>query len=141
MDRSDVVLAALAAGGENATFSPVQVQKLLFLVDRQIPQLVGGPHFRFQPYDFGPFDRTVYDVLETLAEMGLVYQTVARYRNYTLSPDGYRRGGELLRTCPPSAETYIREAADWVRRLSFSQLVAAIYRAFPEMKVNSIFRS
>jgi hypothetical protein len=47
-----------------------KVQKLLFLIDREIPRLVGGPHFNFQSYDFGPFDRDVYDTLEALAAQG-----------------------------------------------------------------------
>jgi hypothetical protein len=140
MNRSGLVLAALAARGENATFTPVQAQKLLFLIDREIPGLVGGPHFAFRPYDFGPFDRAVYDVLDMLADQGLVRQSVARYRLYTLSPEGYREGSQLLFSNPDSAP-YICKAADWVCSLSFNQLVAAIYRAYPEMKVNSIFRS
>jgi hypothetical protein len=140
MDRSGIVLAALAAGGENATFTPVQVQKLLFLIDRRAARLVGGPYFDFKPYDFGPFDRTVYQVLEMLAMQGLVYQTRARYRLYSLSPEGYRRGVELLHAYP-EAKNYVQQVANWVRSLSFSQLVAAIYRDYPDMKVNSIFRS
>ena len=63
MERSELVLAALAAGGKNASYSPVQVQKLLFLVDREGEKLVGGKHFNFVPYDYGPFDREVYDEL------------------------------------------------------------------------------
>jgi hypothetical protein len=35
MERDDIILAGLAAGGENATFTPVQVQKLFFLIDRE----------------------------------------------------------------------------------------------------------
>ena len=45
MERPNLVLAALAAGGENASYWPVQVQKLLFLIDREASALVGGPHF------------------------------------------------------------------------------------------------
>jgi len=56
MDRGDLVLAALAAGGVGASYSPVQVQKLLFLIDREAANLVDGPHFSFRPYDYGPFE-------------------------------------------------------------------------------------
>jgi hypothetical protein len=140
MDQSGIVLAALAGAGENAAFTPVQVQKLLFLIDREIPRLVDGPHFNFQPYDFGPFDRGVYDTLEALARQGLVYQSRARYQRWGLSPEGYRQGVGLLHAYPAAA-TYIRQAAIWVRSLPFNQLVAAIYRAYPDMKANSIFRS
>jgi hypothetical protein len=33
MDRQDLVLAALAAAGGNATFAPVQIQKFFFLIE------------------------------------------------------------------------------------------------------------
>ena len=58
--RSEIVLAAVAAGGSGARFFPVQLQKLLFLIDREIPELVHGPHFRFIPYYYGPFDKGLY---------------------------------------------------------------------------------
>src|SRR5207248_1751684 len=72
MERHNLVLAALAAGGENASYWPVQVQKLLFLIDREASALVGGPHFDFKPYDYGPFDRAVYVELDALSAQGFV---------------------------------------------------------------------
>jgi uncharacterized protein YwgA len=141
MERHDLVLAALAAGGENASYWPVQVQKLLFLIDREASALVGGPHFDFKPYDYGPFDRAVYLELDALSAQGLVAtQNTGRYRIYSLSPEGYRRGVDRLRGLGVAARSYIEQAARWVRRLSFQQLVAAIYNKYPDMKVNSIFR-
>jgi uncharacterized protein YwgA len=141
MERQNLVLAALAAGGENASYWPVQVQKLLFLVDREAAALVDGPHFEFKPYDYGPFDRAVYIELEQLSTQGLVeMQNTGRYRVYSLSPKGYRQGVESLRMLSGAARSYIEQAARWVRRLSFQQLVAAIYKRYPDMKVNSVFR-
>ena len=66
MERKSLMVAALAAGGENASFTPVQVQKLFFLIDREASHFVDGPHFSFKPYDYGPFDREVYAELERL---------------------------------------------------------------------------
>ncbi len=68
--RQDVILSALAVGGENATYSPVQVQKLFFLIDRKAAHLLAGPHFAFRPYDYGPFDPAVYDELTILGFAG-----------------------------------------------------------------------
>jgi uncharacterized protein len=141
MERQNLVLAALAAGGENASYWPVQVQKLLFLIDREASALVDGPHFDFRPYDYGPFDRAVYVGLESLSTQGLVeVQSTGRYRIYSLSPDGYRRGVTHLRGFGDATRLYIERAARWVRSLSFQQLVAAIYKHYPDMKVNSVFR-
>lgn len=141
MDRQHIILAALAAAGENATFSPVQVQKLFFLIDREASQLVGGPHFNFSAYDYGPFDRAVYDELDRLSIDGFMeIQSSGRYRKYVLTPKGYEAGVTRLQELPPKAYSFVRRAAKWVRELSFQQLVAAIYKRYPDMKVNSIFR-
>lgn len=140
MNRRDLMLAALAAAGEHASFTPVQVQKLFFLIDREGAQLVGGPHFAFEPYDYGPFDRAVYAELDLL-ELGGFVRTIAtdRYRIYELTPEGYAVGQRLLSGLPGTTRTFLVETANWVRRLSFQQLVAAIYQRYPDMKVNSIF--
>ena len=49
--RFDVVLAVMAAGGAGARYDPVRVQKLFFLIDREIPEFIDGPYFHFEPYD------------------------------------------------------------------------------------------
>ena len=65
MTKREVVLAALAPA-QGKQHSPVQVQKLLFLLDREASELLGGPHFNFVPYNYGPFDKEVYQVLNEL---------------------------------------------------------------------------
>ncbi|WP_145979729.1 hypothetical protein [Chelatococcus daeguensis] len=141
MERRNLMLAALASAGGNASFTPVQVQKLFFLIDREASQFVGGPHFAFSPYDYGPFDRQVYSELERLEAAGLVATDHSmRYRLYRLTNSGYAEGAGLLLTIPEPARTFISQAANWVRSLSFQQLVAAIYNRYPEMKANSIFQ-
>jgi uncharacterized protein len=141
MERDDLLLAALAAAGENAPFTPVQVQKLFFLLDREASHLVDGPHFHFTPYDYGPFDRAVYDGLESLAQRNLAHvQSTGRYRVYALSQPGFQRGTAALNALSAPARTYIANVTNWVRQLSFEQLVASIYNRYPEMKANSVFR-
>lgn len=49
MTRDDIVLAGMAAAGPSTKFDAVQLQKLFFLIDREIPQLIDGPHFDFRP--------------------------------------------------------------------------------------------
>lgn len=141
MNRAELLMAALAAGGENATFTPVQVQKLFFLIDREASHLVNGPHFNFTAYDYGPFDRAVYDELEELAKRDLArVESTGRYRVYGLSQRGFREGTRALGDLPEKASTYISNVSAWVRKLSFEQLVASIYNRYPEMKANSVFR-
>ncbi len=142
MEKCEIVLAAFAAGGENAGYSPVQVQKVLFLIDRKAAELVGGPHFDFVPYDYGPFDRGVYDVIDELAADGLAEKRdLGRYREYALTSDGYARGLAELDGLDERSRNYLRRLVKWVRDLTFEQLVSAVYKMYPDMQVNSIFRA
>lgn len=141
MNRSEILLAGLAAGGENVTYTPVQLQKLFFLLDREVSAALGGPFFRFVPYDYGPFDQGVYAGVDDLARRGLAsVQSTGRYRVYGLSQAGQLEGKRLLETMQPATRDYVVNVARWVRQLSFQQLVASIYRKYPEMKANSVFR-
>jgi hypothetical protein len=140
LDRRQIVLAGLAAAGQNATFTPVQVQKLFFLLDREASHLVNGPHFAFRPYDYGPFDSDVYSTLDNLERDGLVAVVADRYRLYVLMTEGFAEGHIILLSLPPETREFIRKTARWVKALNFQQLVAAIYRRYPEMRANSIFQ-
>ena len=142
MIKRDFVLAVLAAA-DGASHTPVQVQKLFFLLDRKAPNLVGGPHFNFQPDDYGPFDVAVYRELESLASDNLVeIQTVndTRRKTYRTTPSGQTKGSQLLASFGEPIAEYVSQLSLWVRSQSFAQLVSSIYTHFPDMKVNSVFQ-
>ncbi len=139
MKRPEVVLTAMAAGGAGAQFDPVRVQKLLFLVNKEIPQFVEGPHFDFKPYDYGPFDVAVYQELNKLSmenEMRINHSN--RYRLYLLTDSGYARGAAMLAELPQLVSRYLKDTAQWVLSQTFRQLLAAIYQRYPDMAANSI---
>ena len=140
MKRREIVLSAMApANGES--HSPVQVQKLLFLLDREAAELVGGPYFKFVPYNYGPFDKTVYEELEQLDAEGMVkISQIGWTRSYALTPTGQQQGDGFLGNLPEQAQEYIRGASEFVKSLSFMQLVSAIYRTYPDMRENSVLR-
>ncbi len=142
MGRKDVVLAVLSTSG-GTEWTPVQVQKMFFLLDKKIPSAMGGPHFQFHPYDYGPFDSDVYAEIEGLATLGLAH--VARpsfggMRTFMLTPEGQQRGQGALHRFQGDVADYVSRLSVWVRSLSFQQLVSAVYAEFPEMRVNSVFR-
>ena len=141
MTRREIVLAALApSNGEK--HSPVQVQKLLFLLDKEACELVDGPHFDFKPYNYGPFDKHVYEVLESLGAEGLVtIFTEEKFCKYALTPKGQVLAEKVLGNLSEDANKYINKASEFVRRLGFTKLVSAIYKAYPEMQENSIVAS
>lgn len=140
MDRKQIILASLAPAN-CALHTPVQVQKLLFLIDKNISQELGGPHFDFQPYNYGPFDKTIYNTLQELELDGLVeIVPVHTWRECKLSNEGQRIGQQWLNKLQPDIKEFIIKASEFVRKLSFAQLVSAIYKAYPDMRVNSVFQ-
>ncbi len=139
MERRELMLAALSAGSADQ-FSPVQLQKLFFLIDKKVPHAVGGPHFNFRPYNYGPFDDDIYRELRTLADAGLVsIDASGRFATYALTPAGREAGAGLLAQLGPAVDDYLSRLSSWVRQQSFAQLVSAIYREYPDMRANSVF--
>jgi hypothetical protein len=140
--RMDIVLAALSPAG-GVPHTPVQVQKLLFLVDRNLASLIGGPKFNFEPYHYGPFDVAVYSTLQELAGQGLVEITRSsegNWREYRLTPEGQSCGAQVLAALDERARDYVQRVSEFVRKLSFTELVSAIYEAYPEMRERSVFQ-
>jgi uncharacterized protein YwgA len=140
--REEILLAALSPAG-GVPHTPVQVQKLLFLIDRNLAALIGGPKFNFEPYHYGPFDLEVYSTLQELAKQGLVEITRSgegNWREYRLTPEGQSHGEGALAALDERARHYIQRVSDFVRRLSFTELVSAIYKAYPEMRERSVFQ-
>jgi hypothetical protein len=140
--RQSLVLAVLASRDFMA-LAPVQAQKLFFLLDKKIPEEIGGPQFHFAPYDYGPFDRAVYDELDALARQGLVVierTPWADKRRYSVTAEGQKLGRDVLAKMTPRAQDFIGRTAEWVKATPFAKLVGAVYQEFPEMRVNSIFK-
>lgn len=141
MNKHDLLLVALAAG-EKAEHSPVQMQKLIFLIEKNIANRIGGTGFNFIPYDYGPFDSAIYDELRQLQAAGLVTSTITSrgWAKHQLTDEGLRQGRALSQGIDQVAASYIKEISAFVRKTPFSELVSAVYKAYPEMKVNSVFR-
>jgi hypothetical protein len=141
MKRTDVLLAALSAA-DRRYFYPVHLQKTLFLIDRKLPNLF-DQRYDFQPYDYGPFDKQVYadaELLRTASKVEIAQPPGEWYRIYCATDSGLEVGRELLTSMPTQSAAVVRQIANVVTGLSFRELVAAIYRSFPDMKVNSIFK-
>ena|SRR5438552_3244318 len=136
------VLLALWAANHHS-LSPVQLQKSLFLLGQRRKQDVGAGFYHFQPYDYGPFDVTVYTDADRLVEEGLVAidRSMGRsLRRFSLTADGKVEAERLAATVPDGAVAYLRKVVPWAQGLSFNELVRAIYDAYPSTRVNSVFR-
>lgn len=137
--RSDVVLAAMVPAPRDVWLDPVRAQKLLFLIDKEIPTFIGGPHFNFQPYNYGPFDVDVYLELEALTAESYVHtDRTWHHLRYKLTTKGVACGTSALASIPDKASRFIERACEWMLAASFSDLLSAIYRRYPEMAVNAL---
>lgn len=142
MDRRSVVMA-IVGSADGLTFSPVQLQKAVFLVSQNALHIFdASSHFSFSPYDYGPYDKAVYEEASALADAGLVSiekPSQSRYRQYAASAEGIERAKEIISRLDPGDADYLRRVAAWVRSLGFAALVKSIYEAYPDMKQNSVF--
>lgn len=130
-----------AAGGDS--YTPVQLQKYFFLVDKNLSEAIGCPFFDYQPYDYGVFDPEVYDVAKQLAAQGFVLidsNPGTPVRRYSATGLGLEHGTKVLAELPEAYRQYMVDLSRWVRSLSFSKLVATMYKLYPETAVNSVFR-
>jgi DNA-binding PadR family transcriptional regulator len=141
--KQDFVLAVLSQT-EGASYSPVQLQKLFFLIDRNIGDEIGGPYFNFTPYHYGPFDKNLYRILDNLISQNLVFvreEGFNKIRKYGLTAEGQRQGKLIEDKILPIYLPYVKDLENFVLKLSFEELIQSIYKAYPDMKVNSIFHS
>lgn len=140
-NREEIVAAAFAAAGSEASFDPIRVQKLLFLIDRVVSERIGGPFFHFRPYHYGPFDKAVYRVIKAMVAAGDIgIRASGDYPLYFLTQAGYRRGKATLASFPDPVADYFRRAARWIRFMPYRRMLAAIFREYPEMAANSVMR-
>ena len=139
--RSDWPLLALVRSPDLA-LTPVQIQKAMFLLGKNCEPAVGANFYRFQPYNYGPFDSTVYSDAGMLAGLGMVAKndSGSGYAEYAPTADGLLYAEKLKLGTPPKAISYLEKVVPWAQSLSFSALVRAIYAKYPEFKENSVFQ-
>jgi uncharacterized protein len=142
MTRRDATLLMLSLA-DGAQYSPVQIQKAMFILSRESPEIFdAGSQFDFQPYDYGPFDKDVYAEIDALSRDGLALVGATldlRRKTYAASDQGRRAAEGLRGRLSQDQLAFAQKVSSFVRRLSFADLVSAIYKAYPEMQENSVF--
>ena len=141
MDKNSAIIAAMAPANRSP-FTPVQVQKLMFLLDKEMSDEIGGPLFNFEPYHYGPFDKSIYTRLRKLSQGGdveIVTVEGQNWVNFRLTEPGQEKGDKELELLDSWVRKAIGTYSEWVRGLSFSQLVSSIYKQYPDTKANSVF--
>ena len=142
MGRADWILIAIAAAGGDA-LSPVQLQKSLFLIGETVPTVDRTDFYTFKPYNYGPFSREIYTDAEALAAEGLIMISSGpgqTWSDYRATMAGLEKSKELKSRLDDAQCAYIDGLINWLRKLSFEQLLKFIYSRYPEYAVNSMFR-
>ena len=142
MTRQDWLLLVLAAAG-GKPLSPLQLQKSLFLVGHDLAKLVGADFYTFRPFDYGPFDATVYQDAEEQAAQGLVAirSHPVTKRVFSLTTTGITRARALEPELPADAARHCRYIVQWAQSQTFQELTQAIYERFPAYAERSVLPS
>lgn len=139
MTRRDVLLAALSDSADQS-LTPVQIQKAMFLVAKEVGHLVPHPFYEFEKYNYGPFCADIYCDLDALQVSGFVScEQLARVRRYRLTAAGHAKSTSAGSRLNPVLGSYLQVVVRWVTSLGFQDLVRSIYKKYPEYKENSIF--
>jgi hypothetical protein len=143
MNRWAWLLMSLDAAGTTG-LTPAQLQKVLFLMGQETHQWLGvQDYYRFTPYNYGPFSKSVYLDAETLAQRGFVNIYVVpgnSFSMYEITPIGAGYSKALEREADARAVRYLKVVVSWAQSLTFSQLVSSIYKKYPAFRVNSVFQ-
>ncbi|MFZ0410447.1 MAG: hypothetical protein WAL51_02925 [Candidatus Acidiferrales bacterium] len=143
MNRHSWLLLTLFDAGPRG-LAPAQLQKILFLLAQEIPELLGTQDFYdFIPYNYGPFSKQIYRDAESLAQRGMVniyWPPGSSYPMYELTPNGFEQARVHERYADRRARQYLRSVVRWAQPLRFSELVSSIYKKYPSFRVNSVFQ-
>jgi uncharacterized protein YwgA len=139
--RDEFLLLALASASDGR-LTPVQIQKAMFLLKQEAGQFVGPDFYEFVPYNYGPFNSSIYDDLNTLAAAGLVTVDQPQGRSwamYTITGTGQQKAEQVRQNVAPAIRDYTQSVVTWIKGQSFAGLLRSIYSKYPSFAVNSVF--
>jgi hypothetical protein len=139
--RQEFLLLALASATDGR-LTPVQVQKAMFLLKQEASQYVGPDFYEFVPYNYGPFNSSIYDDLNALAGLGLVSIDQPQGRSwamYTITGPGLEKADLVSDELAPLIRDYTKSVVTWIKAQSFAGLLRSIYSKYPTFAVNSVF--
>lgn len=142
LERKDWLVLFLGLPAESYPVDQIRVMKGMFLWSKEGPQ-EAQQLYRFEPYNYGPFDTTVYrdlDVLESEGLIGVESYVGNRQRRYFLTPAGEQRASQLSARVLPKAMAKLRDIKRHVTSLPFADLLKSIYQRYPDYAVNSVAR-
>ncbi len=141
-DRRGSLLVFLAQPSGSYPVDQIRVMKGMFLWSQEGPT-EARKLFHFEPYDFGPFDGSIYDDLEALEDSGYITVEIVRgtrQRRFQLTAEGRARAEAVEQCMPGAAASQLRAINRHVTSLGFAPLLKDIYEKYPRFATNSVAR-
>jgi hypothetical protein len=135
----DDVLLLVAKGAEDAPYplDAIRTMKSAFIVSqRGLP--AWRELFEFEPYDYGPFDSSVYRTRDALLVEGLLERS-GPYDAVRLTLEGQARVTNLEEQIGGNAD-WLKRIGRWASSRSFAQLLREVYAEYPKFAANSVAR-
>ena len=139
MNRKNVLLSIIAAA-EGRFITPAQLQKVAFLVGQKFGDSIPAEYYTFRKYHYGPFCADIYRDAEELRREGLILISVnsqGGWKEYAATLNGVNADKPGI---PDAISEYIRDRVDWAMKLTFQELIRAVYRDYPDYRENSAFQ-
>lgn len=144
LTKTQTILLLFFLGAERE-LDPIRIMKGLFLFNMKARPhwLTPEARYIFKPYSYGPYSSQLNSDLAALSLKGYLTESQApaqSWHYYKLTEQGTRAALEHKTEIDPDALTYLHQLRDYVLRLSFSALLKAVYKMYPEYAVNSVFK-
>ena len=138
----DALLALMSAELFNR-FTVGHLQKMMYVLEREVGDVIGGPFFEYENEAYGPSSPALGSVLGSMVVTRLL-RTDTRsgtrdLTEYSLTRAGFARGSEILSRFSDTTADYIRKLNAWGAGTDFSVLVGSVVRRYTETGSNLLF--
>lgn len=139
MTKSDLILIFLLSG-QGRPVGAIELQKGIFLIQQNLPDF---QLFDFSAGDYGPVSISIYEEMGDLVESGQVFPILVKgsfARHWAISLEGAKRAKIAKKPLSMDQSNYIKSLGNWIRALSFKEIVSAVKREYPRYFGNSVFQ-
>lgn len=131
MDAVQRVMIYTLGVSEKPLNKMVQIQKLLFLTSKSLPEIL-GEHFDFQKHKKGPYAEAIEENMKIFSSSGLI-----EGMGFGLSKRGYGLYNIVESKVKEPLKSTIADYKNFISELSEDELLTFIYVRFPEHQKNS----
>ncbi len=140
MNRDHIILTLASCKKGSYPLDPIRIMKAAFLVSQLGPTELKS-QFSFKPYNYGPFDASVYETIDTLKNSGLLDEAKedgSKYPSYSITTAGIDALTAI--NAPKKEVDWLKAIGEYVTSMSFADLLTAIYAKFPTYAEKSVFK-